>query len=83
MIFKITIFGHETWPLARVPEVSHIVVLSFYLRGSKLSLFSLYGQRFLRYVVSLNMPYLGMKLEDPEVAHILCFYTVGGRGGGG
>ncbi len=24
-IFKIAIFGHETWPLAKVPEVAHIL----------------------------------------------------------
>ena len=30
-IFKITIFGNETWPLAKVPEVAHI--LSFYPYG--------------------------------------------------
>ncbi len=47
LIFKIAIFGHETWPLAKVPELAHI--LSFYPTGSKLSLFSLYKQRFLRY----------------------------------
>ncbi len=29
-IIKIAIFGHETWPLAKVPEVPHI--LSFYPR---------------------------------------------------
>ncbi len=46
-IFKIAIFGHETWPLAKVPEVAHI--LSFLPMGSKLNLFSLYGQRFPRY----------------------------------
>ncbi len=27
-VFQIAIFGHETWPLAKVPEVAHI--LSFY-----------------------------------------------------
>ncbi len=43
-IFKIAIFGHETWPLAKVPEVAHIP--SYYAMGSKFSLFSLYGQRF-------------------------------------
>ncbi len=32
-IFKIAIFGHETWQVAKVPEVAHI--LSFYLKGSK------------------------------------------------
>ncbi len=46
-IFKIAIFGHETWPLAKGPEVA--CILSFYTKGSKLILFSLYGQQFLRY----------------------------------
>ncbi len=36
-IFKIAIFGHETWPLAKVPEVAQIP--SFSPRGSKLTLF--------------------------------------------
>ncbi len=40
-IFKIAIFMHETWQVAKVPEVSHI--LSFYPIEPKLSLFSLYG----------------------------------------
>ena len=52
-IFKIAIFEHETWPLAKVPEVAHI--LPFYPMGSKLSPFSLYGQRFLRYGVIINI----------------------------
>ncbi len=34
-IFKIAIFGHETWPLAKVPEVAHLV--SFYPRGVDIS----------------------------------------------
>ena len=46
-MFQIAIFGNETWPLAKVPEVVHI--LSFYPKGSKLSVFSVYGQRFPRY----------------------------------
>ncbi len=58
-IFKIAIFGHETWPLAKVPEVAHIG--SFYPRGSKLSLFLLYGQRFLIYRPIFKLPYSGMK----------------------
>ena len=45
-IFKIAIFGHETWQVAKVPEVAHIP--SFYPRGSKLSLLLLYWQQFLR-----------------------------------
>ena len=28
-IFKISIFGHETWPLVKVPEVAHIYSLSY------------------------------------------------------
>ncbi len=36
-IVKIAIFGHETWPLAKVPEVEHIPCV--YPRGSKLSFF--------------------------------------------
>ncbi len=52
-IFKIAIFGHETWPLAKVPEVAPI--LSFYPKGSKLSLFLLYRQRFPRYVAIFNI----------------------------
>ncbi len=35
-IFKILIFGHETWPVAKVPEVAHI--LSFYSEGTTQSL---------------------------------------------
>ncbi len=46
-IFKIAIFGHETWQVAKVPEITHM--LSFYPKGLKLSLFLLYGQRFPRY----------------------------------
>ena len=57
---KIAIFGHETWLSARVPELAHI--LSFHPRGVKSSLFSLYGQRFPKYVPIFKLPYLGMKL---------------------
>ncbi len=36
-MFKIAIFGHETWPLAvKVPEVAHI--LSFYPMGVEIEL---------------------------------------------
>ncbi len=36
--------------MAKVPKVAHIpCILSFYINGSKLSLFSLYEERFLRY----------------------------------
>ncbi len=45
-IFKIAIFGHETWSLVKFPEVAHI--LDFYPRGSQLSLFSMHGPRLSR-----------------------------------
>ncbi len=40
-------YCNEDVPLAKVLEVAHI--LSFYHRGSKLTLFSLYGKQFPRY----------------------------------
>ncbi len=40
-IFKIAIFGHETWPLAKVPEVAHI--LPFYPRRCTYTLFLPHG----------------------------------------
>ncbi len=43
-IFKIIIYGHETWNLKKVLEV--VYGTSFYSGGQKLSLFLLYGQRF-------------------------------------
>ncbi len=49
-----------TWPLAKFPEAPH--AFSFYWRGSILSLFSFYGQRFSRYKPIFKIPYLGMKL---------------------
>ncbi len=39
--FKLAVFGHETWPLSKVPEIAH--TLSFYPRRSKLNLFSLHS----------------------------------------
>ncbi len=72
-IFKIAIFGHETWPLAKVPQVSHMA--SFYPKGAKLSLFSLYGQRFLRYRPIFKIAIFGHDTwslaKVPEVARIL------------
>ncbi len=41
-IVKTAIFGHETWPLAKVPELAY--PLSFYPNDSKFSLILLYGQ---------------------------------------
>ena len=73
------VFRHEAWPLAKVPEVVHI--LFFYPRGSKLNLFSFYRQWFLRYGPIFKIAILGMmKLgQSPEVAHILSFYPRGSK----
>ena len=61
LIFKIAIFRHETWQLAKVPEVGHIMYC--YPIGWKLGLFSLYGQRFPRYgPIFKKLPYMGMKV---------------------
>ena len=70
--FKIAIFGHQTWPLAKVPEVAHIP--SFYTKGLKLSLVSLYGQQFPRYRAIFKIAIFGHEAwtlaKVPEVAHI-------------
>ncbi len=73
-ILKIAIFGHETWSLAKVPEVAHI--LSFQPRGSKLSLFSLYGQWFPRYGPIFKIAMFGHETLPlakivPEIAYTL------------
>ncbi len=44
-VFNIAIFGHETWLMAKVPEVANML-LSFYPSTSKLGLFLLYQQPF-------------------------------------
>ncbi len=74
-IFKIAIFGHETWQVAKVPEVAHIH--SFYPRGAKITLFMLYGTRFPRYGPIFKIAILGHETwqgsKVPEVAHIPSF----------
>ena len=40
--FQNCLFGHGTWPLAKVPQVAHIS--SFYPKGSKMRLTSLMGR---------------------------------------
>ena len=73
MIFKIAIFGHETWPLATDPDVAHIA--PFYPKGSKLRLFSLYGQQFPRYEPICKIATFGHEtwplVKVPEIAHIV------------
>ncbi len=67
---KLPSLGNEPWPLAKVPEVAH--VLSFHRRGSKLSLFLLYGQWFPRYGPIFKIAIFGHETwplgKVPEVA---------------
>ena len=37
-IFKIAIFGHETWPLVKVPEVAHTLYMLFLPQGVEIEL---------------------------------------------
>ncbi len=75
-IFKIAIFGHETWQVAKVPEVAHM--FCFYPRGSKLSLFLLYGQRFPRYRPIFKIAIFGHETwQVAKVPHIPSFYPRG------
>ncbi len=71
-IFKIAIFGHETWLLAKVPEVAHALFLP---QGVEIEL--------LRAVVSetradFKIPIFGHGTcplaKVPEVAHAFSFY---------
>ncbi len=59
-IFKIATFGHETWQVAKVPEVAHIH--SFYPKGSKLSFFLSMGSGFRDTGQVSKLPFWGMTL---------------------
>ena len=57
-------------------------ILSFYPRGSKLTLFLLYGQQFPRYEAIFKLPYLAMKLchwTKLQKLHIYSLSTLGDR----
>ncbi len=79
--FKISIFGHDTWPLAKVPEVAHTCLLSFYPKGSKWGIFSLYGQRFPRYGPIFKITLFRYETwpltKYSEVAYMVSFYPRG------
>ncbi len=88
VIFKIAIFGHQTWPLIKVPEVAHL--LSFcptpqpHPRGAKLNLhvLSLYGLRFPKYKDFQNFHIWASNLaigRTWEVTHTDCFYPRGSK----
>ena len=80
-IFTIAIFGYETCPLVKVPEVAHIH--SFYLRESKFSLFSLYRLRFPRYGPIFKIAIFGHETwplaKVSEVEDILPLYHRGSK----
>ncbi len=73
LIFKITIFVHETWPQAKVPEVAHI--LSVNSRGSKWSLFSLFEQWFPRYRPISKLPYWAWNMATDQSSRS-CTHTL-------
>ena len=79
--FKISIFGHENWNLKKGPKVA--CVLSFCHRGSKLSLFSFYGQPFSRYEPLFEISIFGHEIwnlkKGPKVTHVLSFYPRGSK----
>ncbi len=79
--FKLAIFVHKTFQVAKVPEVAHM--LRFYPKGSKLSVISLYGQRFPRYRLMFKIAIFRhetlLLAKVPEVAHIPSFYPRGSK----
>ncbi len=79
-IFKIPIFGHETWPLAKVPEVAHI--LCYYRRGSNWAYFHWTGSGFRDMGQFSKLPYLGMKLGHWPKCQKLLIYPLFTPGGG-
>ena len=76
-ILKIAIFGHEIWPLPKVPEVGTYTL--FLTRGLKLSsAFLLYGQCFPRYRPISKIAIFAMKLGHlAKAPHTLSFYPYG------
>ncbi len=71
--------GHDTWPLDKISEVAQsarsCTYTLFLPKGSKLSLFSLYGQQFPRYMPIFKTAIFGHETwpfaKVPETAHIL------------
>ena len=78
---KIAIFGHETWQLAKVPEVAHIPVLSFYPRGVEIEVIFNIRAAVSRYRPFFKISIFGHETchmaKVSEVAHILFLPQVG------
>ncbi len=80
-IFKLPYraFGYETWPLAKVPEVTHILSLNPKWK----SLFLLYGQQFPLYGQFFKIAIFGHETwsltKYPAVPRILPFYPKGAK----
>ena len=82
-IFKIAIFGHETWPLAKVPHVAHIPSLFPIYRVEIKLIFTLRAAFFEIRADFQNNGIFGHEIwqlaKVPDVAHILSFYPSGSK----
>ncbi len=80
-IFKIAIFGHETWQVAKVPEVAHIPGTLFLRQGVEIKLiFALRAAVSEIRTIFQNCHIWAWNLaigQIPEVAHIPSFYPRG------
>ncbi len=80
-IFKIAIFGHETWQVAKVPEVAHIP--SFYPQGVEIEVIC--AQRAAVSEIRGNLQNCHIWAwnfasgQNPELAHIPSFYPRGSK----
>ncbi len=83
LIYKIVIFGHETWPLAKIPEVAHTVylVVSFYPRGRNGGYFRSRSSGFRDMGRFTKLPYLGMKFGHWPKCQKLAIYLLSTLGG--
>ncbi len=80
MKLKIAIFGHETWPLAKIPQVAHIH--SFYPSGEgDWAYFLATGSGFRDMTRFSKLPYLGMKLGHLSKFQKLQIYSLPPPGG--
>ncbi len=81
--FKIAIFEHEAFPLAKVPEVAHILSFSFCPQGVEIEpYFRSMGSGFRDICRFSTLPYLGMKFghwQKFQKLHIYSLSTPWGR----
>ncbi len=81
--WALTLCLRTNMAIGQSSEVVHTLSLSLYPQGLKLSLFSLYGQRFLRYRPIFKIAIFGhetlLLANVPKVAHIPSFYPRGSK----